>query len=56
MIRMENIAILVGVIAVIISIIYGSITSQTFGYVAGISILIILISLYYMLGKAEIET
>ena len=55
MVRDEKLISSIGLLAVLISILYATNTSELFGYISGISSVIIVLSIYYMLKGEEVK-
>lgn len=55
MVKEEKLISSIGLLAVLISILYAANTSELFGYIAGVSSVIIVLSLYYMLEGEELK-
>ncbi len=55
MVKDEKLISSIGLLAVLISIFYAANTSELFGYIAGVSSVIIVLSIYFMLEGQEVK-
>lgn len=55
MVKDEKLISSIGLLAVLISILYAANTSELFGYIAGVSSVIIVLSIYYMFKGGKVK-